>query len=129
VVATLEDIEMANRLMMGALATRLDAMLPQTCQLLVELNEYVTRRAKQEGLSPSAIRFTQRQLRETLHWSDRPLRRQPARLVELEYVLVYRTGRGNQRAYQLAIDPKAPASSVMLAGLIDVATLRKKTQR
>ena len=46
-------------------------------------------------------------------------------LVELEYVLIYRTGRGNQRAYQLAVAPKAPASSVMLAGLIDVAQLRK----
>ena len=51
------------------------------------------------------VRFTQRQLRETLCWSDRSLRRQLSRLVELEYVLAYRTGRGNGRAYQLLYDP------------------------
>ena len=56
---------------------------------------------------PETVRFTQRELRETLHWQDRALRRQLSRLVQLEYVVAYPTGRGNQRAYQLVQGPDA----------------------
>ena len=48
VVATLEDLEVANRLASATLAPRLDALLPQTRQLLEQLRAYVTERAAQE---------------------------------------------------------------------------------
>ena len=137
VAATLDDIEVANRLASEVFETRGDSMLPQAQQLLVQLNDYVTRRADQEAVSRSDIRFTQRQLREALGWSDRALRRQLRRLVELEYVLVHRTGQGNQRAYQLADDVQCDTDTDSetdhgesgLLGLIDVKQLRKRKPR
>ena len=87
-------------------ALRRDELLPQTQQLLEELARFVTEEAERQDTPREAVRFTQRQLREKLCWSDRSLRRQLSRLVELEYVLCYRTRRGNQRAYQLLYDPQ-----------------------
>ena len=110
VVATLADARLANRLAAATLGLRADELLPQTQQLLQELAGFVTEQAQLENVPREAVRFTQRQLREKLCWSDRSLRRQLTRLVELEYVLAYRTGRGNGRAYQLLYDP-APQSA------------------
>jgi predicted ArsR family transcriptional regulator len=59
-------------------------------------------RADLTGDTPADVRCTQRELREALQKSDRVLRRHLTRLVELEYVLMHRTVRGNQRVYQLA---------------------------
>ena len=102
VVATADDIRTANRLASEVLAARGDALLPQTRQLLFELDQYVTQRSQAQAVTRGEVRFTQRQVREALGWSDRALRRQLQRLLELEYVLVYRAGCGNQRVYQLA---------------------------
>ena len=75
------------------------------------------------------VRFTQRQLRETLSWSDRQLRRHLQRLVELEYVLMFRSGLGSQRAYQLIYQSEGRDGTPFLLGLIDTSKLRKITQR
>jgi hypothetical protein len=104
VVATRDDARLANHLAASAFGLRSDQLLPQTQQLLDALARFVTGQAERQQLARDAVRFTQRQLREALGWSDRSLRRQLSRLVELEYVLCYRTGRGNQRAYQLLYD-------------------------
>jgi len=98
------DIELAGRLMAEVLAQSLSGLLPQTRQLLQLLHEWVQAQCVSTQQPRSALRFTQRQLREALGWGDFQLRRHLARLVELEYVLVYRAGRGNQRAYELACD-------------------------
>jgi hypothetical protein len=47
------------------------------------------------------------------------------RLVELEYVLAYRTGAGNQRQYELLYDGQGRNGEPFLLGLTDVAKLRK----
>ena len=47
-----------------------------------------------------------------------------ARLVELEYVLVYRTGRGNQRVCQLVYDGPTADGEAPLLGLTDIEELR-----
>ena len=60
--------------------------------------------------------------------SDRSLRRHLSRLVELEYVLAYRTGRGNQREYQLLYDPHARLRTGWQLGLVDVDRLRQETR-
>ena len=86
----------------------------------------MTERSQAEGVGRLDVRFTQRELRAALAWSDRALRRQLARLVELEYVLVYRTGRGNQRAYQLLYDGQASDGGPLLLGLTDAKQLSKK---
>ena len=105
VVATRDDARLANRLAASTFGLRVDELLPQTQQLLEELARFVSDQAELQDLPREAVRFTQRQLREKLGWSDRSLRRQLSRLVQLEYVLCYRTRRGNQRAYQLLYDP------------------------
>jgi len=114
VVATPADARLANQLAAATFGLRVDELLPPTQQLLDELARYVAQRQK---VPPQAVRFTQRQLREALGCRDRSLRRQLARLVELEYVLSYRTGRGNQRAYQLLYDPTHAATNVWQLGL------------
>jgi hypothetical protein len=130
VVATAADLEWANRLATDALGARRESLLPQTRQLLEQLDAYVTKRCDEERVDRIDVRFTQRELREALHWPDRALRRQLSRLVDLEYVLVYRTGCGNQRVYQLLHDGCAAESALSLLGLTEAQRLTKtKTPR
>ena len=117
VVATLDDARLANQLAASTFGLRSDELLPQTQQLLDELARFVTAQAKLQDVPREAVRFTQRQLREKLCWSDRSLRRQLSRLVELEYVLCYRTRRGNQREYQLLYDASNTAAIGWQLGL------------
>jgi hypothetical protein len=126
VVATLDDARVANRLASETFGLRLDELLPQTRQLLAQMDAYVSWCAEKQAIAREQVRFTQRQLREALHCSDRALRRQLTRLVQLEYVLMYRTGRGNGRVYQLLYDSSAHDSSVWQLGLQDVDRLAKK---
>ena len=111
------DIELANRLAGQVLGQSLDSLLPQTRELLTRIDSYVCQRAQQENIARSLVRFTQRQLRESLQWGDYQLRRHLARLVELEYVLAYRTGQGNQRQYQLLYQGQGQEGEKFLLGL------------
>ncbi|MGB6044876.1 MAG: hypothetical protein WBF93_17105, partial [Pirellulales bacterium] len=97
--ATLEDIQLANRLASEALGQSLDSLMPQTRQLLVLIDDYVTRCCTEQQIKRSDFHFTQRQLREAIGWSDGQLRRNLKRLIELEYVLPYRSGQRNQCEY------------------------------
>ncbi len=124
--STLDDIETANRLAGETLGRALDSLLPQTRQLLVLLNDYVGQRCKKEDKARRELRFKQREARDALGWSDFALRKHLARLVELEYVLVYRTGRGNEREYQLVYDGEGRDGKPFLLGLIDVEMLKSK---
>ena len=126
VVATLDDARVANRLASETFGLRPDELLPQTRQLLAQMDAYVSWSPQNQAIAREQVRFTQRQLREALHCSDRALRRQLTRLVQLEYVLMYRTGRGNGRVYQLLYNSSAHDSSVWQLGLKDVDILAKK---
>jgi DNA primase len=121
IVATGDDVALANRLASGTLGARPNNLLPQTRRLLEQLEEFVMRCAAQQQISRQEVRFTQRQLRETFDWQDRALRRQLTRLVELEYVLVYRSGRGNGRVYQLLYEPQPEDAASWQLGMRDVA--------
>jgi hypothetical protein len=103
--------------------------MPQTRQLLVLIDDLVTTKSRDEQLPRSSLRFTQRQLRESLGWHDRSLRRHLQRLIELEYILSYKTGRGNEREYQLLYDGQGRDGERFLLGLIDVAKLKRSTKR
>jgi len=132
-IATLEDIELAGRLASQAMGQSLDSLLPQTRQLLVLLDDYVDQRCLASGVPRSQLRLTQRELRETLSWSDFTLRKHLKRLVELEYVLVHRTGRGNGREYELLYDGQGRGGqgrtgTPFLLGIIDAAKLRREPQ-
>ena len=90
--ANLDDVQLANRLASDILGQSLDALLPQTRQLLQLTFDFVRQRAAELKQPPRAVRFTQRELREALDWSEFTLRRHLQRLVALEYMLAYRTG-------------------------------------
>jgi hypothetical protein len=126
-IATLDDVALANRLAGEALGQSLDDLLPQTRQLLVLIDDLVSKRAREEQKPRSELRFTQRELREAFGWHDRSVRRHLLRLVELEYVLAYRTGRGNERQYQLLYDGQGREGERFLLGLLDVAQLTPPT--
>jgi hypothetical protein len=126
VVASLEDVEIAGRLASEALGQSLGALMPQTHQLLILMDDYVQQLADQKKTPREAVRFTQRELRETFGWSDRQLRRHLQRLVELEYVLPYRTGQRNGREYGLLYEGQGRDGEPFLLGLVDTAKLQKR---
>ena len=53
------------------------------------------------------------------------MRKHLARLLELEYILVHRTGRGNQREYELLYQGEGRDGQPFVLGLIDVLKLRQ----
>ncbi|MHB8974644.1 MAG: hypothetical protein ACYC3X_31270 [Pirellulaceae bacterium] len=124
VVATPEDLELANRLATATLAPHVEALLPQTRQLLAWLQSHVEQRSALERIPRHDVRFTQREIREACGWSDRTLRRQLTRLVDLEYVVGSRTARGLQRHYQLLCDTPSGSHAPWRLGLIDAAQVQ-----
>jgi hypothetical protein len=86
---------------------------------LALIDRLVSERSRDEQQCRSAVRFTQRELREAFGWGDFQVRRHLARLVELEYVLVHRTGRGNQRVYELVDQGQSCTGRPLVLGLVD----------
>ncbi len=124
VEATLDDITQANVLAHEVLGRSLDELPPQTRRLLAALIEYVRARCAALALDRSALRFSRRELREDTGLADTQLRVHLARLVELEYLLVHRGGRGQSFEYELLFDGDAQAQAPHLSGLIDPAQLQ-----
>ncbi|MEZ6101725.1 MAG: hypothetical protein R3E01_22555 [Pirellulaceae bacterium] len=123
VVATLDDVELAGRLTCEAFGQSLDALMPETRQLLMLLDDHITQRAMREQRPRLQVRFKQRELREALGWSDFSLRTHLARLVELEYVVAYRTGRGNEREYELLYEGQGRHGDRFQLGIIPTKEL------
>jgi hypothetical protein len=123
VESTIEDVELANRLVSEVMGQSLDNLLPQTRQLLVLIDNWVNEQSKQRKLSRNLVRFTQRQLREEFGWGDFQLRRHLKRLIELEYVLASNSGTRNQRQYELLYDGQGREGDSFLLGLVEIANL------
>jgi len=120
VEATVADLQLANRLISEVMGQSLDDLLPQTRQLLVLIDDWVNQQARQQKCGRNMIRFNQRQLRESFGWSDFQLRHHLARLVDLEYVLAYRSGQGNGKLYQLLYDGEGRDGNRFVLGLNEV---------
>ena len=63
-------------------------------------------------------------MREHTRWGDTQLKIHLARLVELEYLLVHRGGRGQSFEYELVFDGEANADTRHASGLIDIEALK-----
>ena len=124
VVATPADLELANRLATATLTPQVETLLPQTRQLLTWLQAHVEQRSALERIPRHDVRFTQREIREACGWSDRTVRRQLSRLVDLEYVVGSRTARGLQRHYQLLCDTPNGSDTPWRLGLIDASQVQ-----
>jgi DNA primase catalytic core len=123
VEVTLEDIALANRLAHEVLGRTLDELPPQTRSLLSLLVQMVERECTAQGTCRADTRFSRRRVREHTRWGDTQLKIHLARLVELEYLLVHRGGRGQSFEYELLYDGLSDEAR-HLSGLIDVEVLR-----
>ncbi|MDQ6838991.1 MAG: DNA primase, partial [Actinomycetota bacterium] len=120
---TIDDIALANRLAHEVLGRSLDELAPQTRRLLGHLDELVAKMAAASETARADVRFTRRAVREHCGWSDFQVRTHLGRLVDLEYVLVHRGGRGQSFVYELLWDGAGADGRPHLGGLVDVTTL------
>jgi len=124
VQVTIEDIALANALAHEILGRTLDELPPQTRRLLGLLIEMVERACAEQHIHRAQYRFSRRGVREHTRWGDTQLKIHLARLVELEYLLVHRGGRGQSFEYELLYDGAAHSDAAHVSGLIDVEGLR-----
>ncbi len=126
---TLADIQLANDLAHEVLGRTLDELPPQTRRLLGLLVAMVETGCAARSLSRAQYRFSRRAVRESTKWGDTQLKIHLARLVELEYVLVHRGGRGQSFDYELLFDGAVEGESAAnnrlhASGLLDVGALQ-----
>jgi hypothetical protein len=123
--ATLEDIELANRLVEEVLGRSLDELQPQTRRLLWLIHEAGEKETKQLKIERSEFRFSRKNVRAWTAWTDSTLKRHLARLEDMEYLVVHRGGRGQSFVYELMFVPSENSSKPQLPGLIHVYDLKK----
>ena len=121
--ATAEDIAVANRLADQVLGRSIDELPPQTRRLLMLLDEMVRQQCELVKMDRCDYRFTRREVRERTGWGNTQLKIHLNRLMELEYVLVHRGGRGQSFEYELFYDGRGKEGQPVLPGLIDVLKL------
>jgi len=121
--ATLDDIARANTLAHEVLGRTLDELPPQTRRLLGLVVTMVDEHCAAHQLRRAQHRFSRRDVREATRWGDTQLKIHLARLVELEYLLVHRGGRGQSFEYELLYDG-GEREARHVSGLLDVESLR-----
>lgn len=123
IFVTREDIAIANRLAGEILGRSLDELSPQTRCFLIRLHDFVKRCCEQQDLHQAEFRFTRRDVRQSLGWTDFQVHTHLSRLSELEYVLVHRGKRGRSYVYELLYGGEGQGGSPFLMGLVDAAKL------
>jgi len=81
------DIEVANRLAHDVLGRSLDELPPQTRTLLKHVYQMVRERCEVESIEINQYRFSRRDVREYVGWTDFQIKKHMSRLQEMEYVL------------------------------------------
>jgi len=124
--ATIDDIKTANQLANELLGKSLDELPPQTRRLLTQVNQMVIERSQALAIEKNDVHFSRKELRDHTGISDTQLRLHLGRLVELEYILVHRGGRGQSFVYELLYDGEGKDGSAFLLGLIDISQLKQE---
>lgn len=117
------DIALANKLAHEVLGRTLDELPPQTRGLLKIICALVAERLAAQAIERTEIRFGRRELRERSGLSHTQLGVHLTRLVELEYLIAHRGGRGLSFVYELVYDGTAGDDGARLCGLIDAGSL------
>ena len=123
---TLDDIEIAGRLMSHVLGTSLDELAPQTRKLLGLIGRMVGEYSDQNHTEPGKYHFTRRDVREYTDWGNTELKRHLDKLMDMEYLLARRDGPGGRYTYELAYKGEVEPGERFLPGLIDARELRRK---
>ena len=121
--ATLEDIEVANKLAADIMGTSLDELAPQTRKLLNLICSMVTARCLKEEVEQKDIRFTRRQIRNFTGWGNTQLKVHMARLLEMEYLQLWKGSVGQQFIYQLLYKNEGQDGKRFVMNLIDTSTI------
>jgi len=127
VEATLADIALANRLAGEVLGRSLDEMPPQTRSFLEAVFAAVGRVCAEKEIEQRHYRFTQRDVRGWTGASAQQVKRHLAKLVDLEYALIHRGGRGQSFVYELLYSGEGGQGGKFVMGLLDVEKLRSAT--
>jgi hypothetical protein len=118
---TLDDIAVANRLADHVFGRSLDELPPHTRNVLVQLDDMVTKGSAEQGIERGEFRFTRRDALAATGLSLSQLKIHLARLAELEHLLVHRGRRGELYQYELLFDRRA--ETPVLSGLADPSNL------
>jgi hypothetical protein len=105
------------------LGRSLDELAPQTRKLLGFLSAMVGEKCVRLKFEQPECFFTQREAREFTGWSDAQVKRHLQKLVEMEYVLTHRGGRGQSFVYELLYRGEGESGKAFMMGLIDIVTL------
>lgn len=124
VEVTLEDITTANRLAGEVLGRSLDEMPPQTRRFLDLLHEMATKACVEKEIEQRHYRFSQRDARAFTGWSAFQVKKHLGKLVDLEYALIHRGGRGQSFVYELLYSGQGGEGGKFVMGLIDVEKLK-----
>lgn len=120
---TLKDIDNANELAREVMGVSLDELPPQTRKLLLMLENLAEQRCQAEEIELRDLRLNRREIRESTGWSDTQLRVHLARLVEMEYLMAHRSGRGGRYAYEVIYSGEGKQSQRCLMQLINTDKL------
>ena len=119
------DIAIANRLASEVLGRSLDELSPQTRNFLLQIHDLAQHSDAKTHGHRKEFRFTRREIREAIGWSDFQVRTHLKKLVDLEYVITHRGKNGQRYEYELLYDGQGREGQPFLMGLIDPAKLKE----
>jgi DNA primase len=112
------DISLANELANEVLGRSLDELPPQTRRLLEIVDRRVEAECKLRRLQRCDFRFSQKTVREWSGWTDYQVKVHLRKLVELEYLLIHRGGRGQSFVYEMLYDGGGKDGRAFVMGLL-----------
>jgi hypothetical protein len=127
VLTELDDIALANRLASEVFGRTLDELAPQTRKLVIKLEQMVREQCARLKMTREDFRFSRKDVRAYTGLSQGQLQIHLNRLVDLEYLVVHRGGRGQSYVYELLYDGQGQDGKPFVMGLLDVEELRRRT--
>jgi len=107
------------------LGRSLDELAPPTRTFLVALHGMVETWAKEKNVHRDKVRFSRREVRERLKWSEPQVRRHLDRLTQLEYLLCHRVpGSAARFLYELVYDGEGQTGGRFMIGLTPESSLK-----
>jgi DNA primase len=135
---TKEDLVVADRLVASVVSRGIDDLPPMTRRVLTLIDVIVREAATKQGVNPTDIRFTRREVRERLGVGSTQAWIHLRRLLDSEYLIPHPSRRGRGVVFELALEPGRattssgvdPAGSGVNSGDVrpaDEATISEKT--